>query len=241
MKIFNLMLILFATSYLFSSCSDSNANELKNEKLETLEAASKGSVIQLPKIKLDGISLLESLEKVRETKKISAKEIDLQLISELLWGAHGITYKGGNKTIHGTDAISGATLNKNERYTIPVGWYHKYIRLYYLSKEGGYEYNIEDHSLIQLTDDNLINKIQAISPKASAIFCLAVDKEKFSDPDIWAYLTMGMALQNIHLVAASHNLVAATQGMFKKESLVEGLHLANYIEPSVIVSIGFAE
>ena len=67
-----------------------------------------------------GMDVMQAMESRAASRSYDGKEVPLKAISTILWAGYGIILESGDKTIHGYDAVSGAT--SQNRYTIPWGW-----------------------------------------------------------------------------------------------------------------------
>ncbi len=66
--------------------------------------------IELPKIDTKiGMNVLQAMEIRAASRRYYDREVPLNIISTILWAGNGIILKEGNKTVHGYDAVSGAT------------------------------------------------------------------------------------------------------------------------------------
>lgn len=200
---------------------------------------SNNNVIALPTFKLEGPSALEAMERIGETKNLSQRPVDMEVVSKLLWAAHGVTYSGGDFTTHGLDGVSGATLNADTRYTYPLAWYRKFLKLYYMSTEGIYEYDMDNHKLNKLSDKNLMTEMGGTVANAAGRIFVAIDKKEHTDPEKWAFLNIGMLAQNIYLTCASNNLLTASQGIFSKDTIDNELNLPENIKLVYMISFGY--
>jgi len=87
----------------------------------------------LPKVSSKaGMDVVQAMESRAASRSYDGKEVPLKAISTILWAGYGIILESGDKTVHGYDAVSGAT--SQNRYTIPWGWGDPYLRVYLMLK-----------------------------------------------------------------------------------------------------------
>ena len=228
-KILNSTLSLFRTTTIclvLAGCADdTSAQNLDYDPDQT---------IVLPDVNLEGMSLLEAMERIGEKRSLSNESVELEVLSEIFWAAHGEIYTGGNSTTNGIDGISGAT---NKRFTFHVGSVQEFIDVYYISTSGVYQYDFNEHSLILRSENNLLNNVDGIGSPAGRIF-LTFDREAYGRSDQWGYLHMGMVSQNIYLACAANGLLTTSQGVFDRGILVNELNLPSSKDISIMISFG---
>ncbi len=123
-----------------------------------------------------GMDVIQAMESRAGVRSFDGNAVSLDAISTILWAGYGIIYKDGNKTVHGYDAITGAT-SKNRR-SIPVAWGKSYLKLYLLLKDGAYEYLPDNHKLKFINAENLIQKSGSTAKEAPGAIVVAVDYDK---------------------------------------------------------------
>ncbi len=202
--------------------------------------ASGGDII-LPKIGSKvGMDLIQAIETRAASRSYSSKKVSMKAISTILWAGNGITLKSGNKTVHGFDAVSGAT--PKNRYTIPWSRGNRYLRIYLLLKNGAYEYLPTKHELKFITKKNLIPVSGSRGSGAYGVIMIAVDFKKMpsqSNENLKvAYMSAGSAAQNMYLAGAALNIQMLTQVSKKMKNLKKVLNLPKEIEPLTILSFG---
>ncbi len=75
-----------------------------------------GQDIALPKMEAKiGMDVLQAMESRAASRSFSGKEVPLKAISTILWAGYGIILENGDKTVHGHDALSGATSQRDVR------------------------------------------------------------------------------------------------------------------------------
>jgi SagB-type dehydrogenase family enzyme len=165
-----------------------------------------------PKFK-KGKSLQEALQGRKTIRKISDKELSLQVLSNLLWAAVGVNRKKGPFGIPGRTAASAS--NSQE------------IDLYVAMKEGTYIYDATHHKLIPVVTGDLrsfvIGAGQAnIGDNAPVRLIYVADIDKLShtsgyqepglqDAEIqksYYFVDTGLIAANVYLFAASQGLTA---------------------------------
>ncbi len=161
--------------------------------------------ILLPKIvKKVGTDIIQAMETRAASRSFSEKKVSMEVISTILWAGGGVILKKGDKTIHGYDAISGATYRN--RYTIPWGWGDPYLKVYLLLKTGAYEYLSKEHKLKFINDKNLIDKSGSGGSDAYGVIVIAADFNEMpgynKDVKNVAFMSAGSAAQNMYVAGA---------------------------------------
>lgn len=211
--------------------------------LSGFACSAEGKDINLPKVAANtGVDVIQAIEQRASTRSFSPKEVSMKIISPVLWAGYGIILKEGKKTVHGFDAISGAT--SSNRYSVPFGWEKPYIRLYLLMKSGAYEYLPKQHKLKFLSKENLIVASGIAATKASGAIIIAVDYSKMTGgknetTQNVAYLTAGSVSQNMSVVGTAKKIQMLTQVYFNKKKLMYKLDMPRSVEPLAMVSFGY--
>lgn len=167
----------------------------------------------LPKPTFEGCRELFEALKVRHTSRnISAKEISLQTLADILWAAQGVNREKGPFGGHGRTA--GSASNSQE------------IRMYVLLAEGTYLYEPEPHRLAPVAAGDLRRlaigrRQQDAGADAPVRLVYVADIERFKhagfpEPGLYDaevqksyyYVDTGLMAQNVYLAAASLGLAA---------------------------------
>lgn len=200
--------------------------------------AGAGQDIALPKIEAKiGMDVLQAMESRSASRSFSGGEVPLKAISTILWAGYGIILKSGNKTVHGYDALSGAT--SQNRYTIPWGWGDPYLKVYLLLANGAYEYLPEEHELKFISDNG-----NSGSSHAFGVIVIAADFNEMpsynKDVKNVAFLSAGSAAQNMYVAGAVYNIQMLTQVNINKKRIKKNLNLPDNVEPLATLTFGYA-
>ena len=191
----------------------------------------------LPDVRFhDSEELYELLEARKAVRSFAGGSISDQVLAEILWAGHGLVYNGGRKTVHGTDAVSGAT--QNPRYTIATGSTSRVLRIYYLDSGGVYEYVPEEHKLFEVSEKDLRITASRVGRNAAGKIIIAVDTNLFRYDLIWAYLYAGSVTQNMYLAGTNNGISILTEGMFNGEGVFEEAGISDAVVPLIQLSIG---
>ncbi|MDP4183604.1 MAG: SagB/ThcOx family dehydrogenase [Bacteroidota bacterium] len=171
-------------------------------------------VEKLPKPKTEGgMPLMDALKKRSSSRSFSEKEIDRQMLSNLLWAAWGINRPDGKRT-------APSSMNKQE------------LSLYVVIKEGAYLYDAVNNSLIRVTEGDVREAcgVQAFVGEAPLNVIMVADLKKLGakagDKAIassWA--NSGYISQNIYLFCASESLATVVRASIDHEKLKAALKL----------------
>ena len=188
----------------------------------TLTAAEKN--IQFPSPdKKGGMPLNQALNQRRTERKYQNKALSLQQIGDLLWAANGVNRPNGKRT-------APSAVNRQE------------IVLYYLTKEGAFEYCPQTHQAKKITSADL-RKWAGVF-QAPLYVVLAADLDKAVNRH-YAVMDTGYVSQNIYLHCASAGLGTCAIGSFsrikgsgKGRKLHDGLKLPKNMEILLTHSVG---
>lgn len=200
--------------------------------------AGAGQDIALPKIEAKiGMDVLQAMESRSASRSFSGGAVPLKAISTILWAGYGIILKSGNKTVHGYDALSGAT--SQNRYTIPWGWGNPYLKVYLSLADGVYEYLPEEHELKFISDNG-----NSGSSRAFGVIVIAADFNEMpsynKDVKNVAFLSAGSAAQNMYVAGAVYNIQMLTQVSINKKQIKKNLNLPDNVEPLATLTFGYA-
>ena len=191
-----------------------------------------------------GMSIEETLKSRRTVRKVSSKEIDLSVASQLLWALQGVTYVENlpkdKKIFHTTAPSAGRT------YPLEV---------YVACSMGLYRYERKDHILHLISDNDIRSKLSeaAITPlnkeaikTAPLTIVLAADNRRalkatplLENAVRFVHLEAGHATQNLILQAVSLGLGVCTITSYNIAAVYEALKLPRNHRPIYILPIGF--
>ena len=166
--------------------------------------------ITLPKPETDGgKSVLAALKDRKTTRNISAKELPLQVLSNLLWAAFGVNRESGSFGKPGRTAASAS--NSQE------------IDLYVALPQGVYLYEGAAHRLAQVVAGDLRSRSGrggATSAPVNIFYVVDLSRydtgpsqpdRQIGDPEVqksYYYTDTGLIAGNVYLFAASQGLAA---------------------------------
>jgi hypothetical protein len=189
-------------------------------------------------------TVFEALKTRSTCRTISAKNVSLQILSDILWSAQGVNRVKG--PFGGPGRTAGSASNSQEIY------------IFIAMEEGTYVYEPDLHKIFPVVSGDI--RVMAIRRGQRRISTLApvhliyvVDFEKFKsagfqepglyDPEIqksYYYVDTGLIAQNIYLAAASLGLVAWFHNCDKAE-LAKELGLKPHQHVLFSHTIGYAE
>jgi len=189
-------------------------------------------MIKLPEPKFKGEFTLEEVLKKRRTCRefVKDKKLTLEQISQLLWATYGITEKRYSLK---TAPSAGA------RYPLDI----------YVAKEDGvFKYIPEEHSLIEISKEDIREKIAIASydqdfiADAPCVFIFYAIYERttsrYGERGIrYVHFDLGHAAQNLLLQAEALSLGACPVGAFNDSEIKKILKVKG--EPLYIVPVGY--
>ncbi len=209
----------------------------------SVRAAKKNIV--LPAVEASaGMDVIQAIEIRTGSRRYDGKKIPTKDIATILWAGYGVIYKKGDQTIHGFDAVTGAT--PQNRYSIPVAWGKHYLKVYLLLKKGAYEYLPKKHKLKLTTNKNLMKICGSSASNPSGVIVITADFDKIRDKnkrmakDV-ALVSAGSAAQNMVVAGSALNVQMLIQMSIKKKPLIKGLKLNNNMEPLLLLSFGHSK
>ncbi len=175
-------------------------------------------------------SLEECINKRESVRKYRDQEIEIEKISQILWAAQG--KKGQKRTV----PSAGAT------YPLEI-----YV---VLKKKGYYHYDIENHRLKLITEEDIILRLveeswnQNFIEDAYLNILICADYSRttirYGERGMrYVYMEVGHCAQNIHLEAIALGLVSVPIGAFQDQHVKKVMNLPTNINPLYIIPIGY--
>jgi len=191
------------------------------------------TIIQLTDPNLTGfVSLEEALAKRRSVRQFSSEPLKRSQISQLAWAGQGITEpQRGLRTAPSAGAIYP-------------------IELLFVTQEGLFAYRPADHSLLQISDQDVRNTLAVAASGSESVasagcnIIVAGDVRKLTDrfkDDARKYLRLeaGHIAQNILLQAVCLDLGAVPVGGFDTSQVRKVCRLRRTLEPLYIICVGY--
>lgn len=200
--------------------------------LLTLNAfAQEQKTIQLPEpSKTGGMPLKEALAKRVSSRAFSEKEIPLQVLSDLLWAAWGISRP------------------ENGRRTAPSANNRQDIEIYVSTARGVYLYDAPSHSLILHMEKDIRDKTgrQEFAGKAplNLIFVSDYSKLAANTDDVRLFYSgahTGFISQNVYLFCTSEGLNTVIRALVDKEVLKLELGLPENKHVTLCQTVGYPQ
>jgi len=190
-------------------------------------------VIQLNEPTLQGVmSLEETLANRRSVRRFDGKALKQSQISQLAWAGQGIT-----------EPEAGLRTAPSAGATYP-------IELYFVTEDGLFVYQPQQHSMEQITEQDIRNDLAAtistpeVVANAGCNIVIAGSSRKvatqFRDKaKTFMLLEAGHIAQNIHLQAVSLGLGSVAIGNFDSRNLDRVCRLQRNLEPIYIICVGY--
>jgi SagB-type dehydrogenase family enzyme len=193
-------------------------------------ALSDEGVINLlqPNLNREG-TVMQALLERKSTREFSARELDLQDVSDLLWAANGVNRaESGKRT-------APSALNRQD------------IDVYVIMGKGAYLYNAQKHCLVLIADGDfraLVAGGQDFVKQAPLSLVLVSETQKMGDLSDSRTLQMcavdaGIVSQNISIFCASVNLATVARASMDAKRLSEVLKLTATQIPLMNHPIGY--
>ncbi len=185
--------------------------------------------IDLPAPKREGTcTLMQALSARKTSRAFADRELDMQLLSSLLWAANGINRADG-------------------RRTAPTGMNVQDIDVYVMTKGGAYRYDAKANRLVQVGkpgDHRAVAGKQEFAQKAPLTLFYVQDADrsmKASDPDNLRYggVHTGAIMQNVYLFCAQEGLSTVARAYLDYAALAKMLGLKSTQRIILSQTVGF--
>ncbi len=218
--------------------------------MPTTQAQTTETVIRLPAPRLDGpISVERSLQARRSVRSFKKESVSLQIVSQLVWAAQGITQK--------SDAPAGWPWGawQGGRRTAPSAGALYPLELYVICgavsdlKPGIYKYKPQTHQLTLVRAGDHRSRLSAAASGQEWIAgapCIFVVGAVFARTEVkygqrtarYVHMEAGHAIENICLQAVALDLGSTVVGAFRDADVKEVVGMEKDEEPLAIVPVG---
>ena len=184
--------------------------------------------IQLPKPQTDGgRPLMQLLRERKSVREFSSESIPLQMLSNLLWAAFGVTRPDGKRT---------APSARNWQET----------GIYVASVDGLYLYGAKAHMLMPILKDDIrvMTGTQSYVKDAPVNLVYVADYAKagaspMEEKDLWSACDTGFIAQNVYLYCTSEGLTTVVRGLIDKPALAKVMKLRPDQKIILAQSVGY--
>jgi SagB-type dehydrogenase family enzyme len=173
------------------------------------------SISLAPPRKQGGLPLMEALSKRRSHREFAATEIPLDVLSDLLWAAFGVSSADGHRT-------APTALNAQE------------IDIYLALPQGAYRYDAAHHDLqlVVSSDVRRVTGYQDFVDDAPVDLVFVADYRRMTmvpvgQRECYASVAAGAIAQNVYLYAASVGLATVLRGWIDREAIATALGLSH--------------
>jgi SagB-type dehydrogenase family enzyme len=187
-------------------------------------------VIQLPEAnKTGGMPLMDALSARASARTFSEREIPMQVLSDLLWAAWGVSRP------------------ESGRRTAPSANNRQDIEIYVSMKSGVYLYHAKDHTLELFLEKDIRDKTgrQEFVGKAPLNLIYVSDYNKLSGNDemkiFYSSNHTGYVSQNVYLYCASEGLNTVVRALVDREMLKTELGLPEHKYVTLCQTVGYPE
>jgi nitroreductase len=173
------------------------------------------------------IDIVTALKQRRTAREYSPAKLSLEDLSAILWAANGVNRPGGKRTA-------------------PSAHGRQYIDIYVAGDNGVYLYDAPGHKLIEVTDQNVKDRLarQGHVAASSHVLVLVADLNKVpgsaGDTQLyWAHSTAGTIAENVHLMAAARGVGTGIVAGIKADDIRAALNLAKDAVPLYAMPLGY--
>jgi SagB-type dehydrogenase family enzyme len=220
------VLLLLGTVALYSACEQATPTAYFPMEIVMEEET------MLPDPRIDGpLSLEAALQGRRSVRAFTTEKLSLDDISQLLWSAQGITDPRGYRTAPSAGALYP-------------------LELYLVMDDGLFHYQVQSHTLAQLREEDLREKVFAAALRQEAILQAPVTivitavyarievKYGRARGPRYVHMEVGHAAQNILLQSVALGLGAVPIGAFEDERVQSVLGLPADHMPLYLIPVG---
>jgi len=173
------------------------------------------------------VDIITALEQRRTTREYAPAKLSLEDVSAILWAANGVNRPDGKRTA-------------------PSAHGRQYIDIYVAADKGVYRYDAPGHKLIEVTDQNVKDRLarQAHVATASHVLVLVADLNRVpgsaADTKLyWAHSTAGTVAENVHLMAAARGIGTGIVAGIKADDVRSALNLGKDAVPLYAMPLGY--
>ncbi len=170
---------------------------------------------------------MDALSKRRSHREFATTEIPLDMLSDLLWAAFGLSSAEGHRT-------APTALNAQE------------IDIYLALPQGAYRYGAERHDLdlVSGSDVRRVTGYQDFVDKAPLDLVFVADNRRMAmvpvgQRESYASVAVGAIAQNVYLYAASVGLATVLRGWIDREAIAAALGLTPDEHVLLSQTVGF--
>jgi SagB-type dehydrogenase family enzyme len=173
------------------------------------------AVIKLPAPTTQGgMPLMQALKETKSSRDFSAKELPLEVISDMLWAASGINRP------------------QTAQRTSPTAKNMQEIDMYLVKADGVYVYDHKAHALVPVVSGDIraLTGEQPFVKDAPVNLVFVADFAKMgesssTDADFYSATDTGFMSQNVYLYCASTGLATVVRGWMYKPALAKAMKL----------------
>ena len=186
--------------------------------------------IELPKPVMEGGKpLMEALKDRKSSREFSDEKLSLQVLSNMLWAANGISRPDGKRT-------APSARNKQE------------IDIYVAMKDGLYFYDAKENKLVGIAAEDIreATGMQPFVKVAPVNLVYVADYDKMGagsseQKDFYAATDTGYISQNVYLFCASEGLATVVRGMVDRDKCKTVLKLKDNQKIILAQTVGYPE
>ncbi len=186
-----------------------------------LSSVAMAEMIELPAPQIDeDATLYQALMDRHSVRRFSNRQIDRQMLSNILWVAYGVNREDG-------------------RRTIPTARNEKDLSIYVTEPEGTFLYDADANNLVRVLDKSILDMFQS-QPFMANVPLVLIYAGSTADNN-YAIMHAGSAYQNVELYAATNDLGCVVRALFDKEAVAKALNLPDGERVIVSQAIGYEE
>lgn len=170
----------------------------------------------LPQPRTDGgMPLMQALMARKSTRSFADRQIEPQVLADMLWAAFGINRPDGKRT-------APTAMNRQD------------MDVYVLKKNGAFRYDAVENALIPVSDKDLRDiNAQPFAKKAPVTLLYVAQNGKF------AGMHAGSSYQNVGLFCASAGLNNVVRGGKDNDEMTKALNLSDGKQVIVSQVVGY--
>ena len=174
-----------------------------------------------------GMPLMEALKARHSTREFSSRPLPLQVLSDLLWAADGVSRPESGKR------------------TAPSAKDMREISVYLATADGAYRYEPDTHTLHRVVERDIraMTGTQDFVGQAPLNLVYVADLSRMDTSEenkrFYSATDTGFIAQNVYLFCASAGLATVVRGSVDREALAAALGLTPHQHITLAQSVGY--
>lgn len=174
-----------------------------------------------------GMPLMEALKARHSSREFSPRALPLQILSDLLWAANGVSRPESGKR------------------TAPSAKDMREISVYVATADGAYLFDPKAHALLRVAERDIrkLTGTQDFAGQAPLNLVYVAEQNRMDTSEenkrFYSATDTGFIAQNVYLFCASAGLATVVRGSVDREALAAALGLAPHQQITLAQTVGY--